>query len=68
MMSKDNPKPQESTHSLDDAFPLNGIEFRLETIIEQNEEIIKLLEKLSLLAQPMTAKWGTLSENGGKKK
>lgn len=59
MMSKDNPKPQEATHNLDDAFPLNGIEARLETIIEQNEELIELLKKL---LQPQVA------ANGGKKK
>ena len=50
MMSKDNPKPQESTHNLDDAFPLNGIESRLETIIEQNDEIIQLLKSLKIIA------------------
>ena len=60
-MSKDNPKPQESTHSLDDAFPLNGIESRLETIIEQNEELLELLNKFLGSA-------GTANGNGGKKK
>lgn len=45
-MSKDHPKAMEATHSLDDAFPLNGIESRLETIIEQNDEIIQLLKNL----------------------
>ncbi len=61
MMSKDNPKAMEATHSLDDAFPLNGIESRLETIIEQNEELLELFRKIVNTTTQLTA-------NGAKKK
>lgn len=43
-MSKDNPRPVEAAQDMDDAFQSTRIETLLETLVEQNDEIIQLLK------------------------